>query len=233
MDICLLYDFLIQTTTLIIGAFVGGEIIKHIYSPQVQVKAKKTNLRKDVSGFFVSLNIVNIGRTVANNCVSYILFDNEFDINTLLEREDAMADECLPSYKDEKNNFQIPRNQLTRPSSFKRPSQARLCWSNLGNPHELDINPGVITSIDICRFQSDNKGGWYVMFPTERGWRKILLRMKVDGNSLIAGKIVICPSNDSPKILFFTMKFQNNEPSLIIKDKYLTRQMRNKILLND
>lgn len=232
MDIELLYDFIIRITTIVVGAFLGGEIIKKIYSPKVKVKAKNTSLREDKSGFFVSLNIVNIGRTVATSCVSYLLFDNEFDKNSLLEREEAMADECLPSYSDENNNFLIPRNQLTRPSSYRQPTRARLCWSNHGNPHELDINPGVITSINVCRFQSDNEGGWYIMFPTERGWRRILLRMKVNDESIFEGKIVICPSNNSPKILFFEMKFQNNKPTLIIKDKCLTRYGRNKMLLN-
>jgi hypothetical protein len=123
MDINLLYNFIIQTLAIITGAFFGGEIIKRIYSPKVKVKAKNLNLREDKSGFFVSLNIINIGKSVASNCICHLLFDEEINKNTLLERENALADECLPSYKSESNNFLVPRDQLTSPSSFRQPLQ--------------------------------------------------------------------------------------------------------------
>lgn len=232
MDITFLYQFIIQTLAIITGAFFGGEIIKKIYSPKVKVKAKNLNLREDKSGFFVSLNIINIGRTVASNCICHLLLDEEINKNTLLEREDAMVEEYLPSYKEETNNFLIPRDQLTTPSSFRQPSQMQLCWTHHGNPCEININPGVTASVDICRFQLTENNEWYMILPTERGWRRVLLRMKVESQTIFKGKLIISPSNDFPKILFFTMYIHNNKPFLLIRDRWISRFNRIKILKN-
>lgn len=232
MDSHYIFQFLIQTLAIITGAFFGGEIIKKIYSPKVKVKAKNLNLREDKSGFFISLNIINIGRTAASDSVCHLLFDKEINKDVLLEREDAMADECLPSYKEEMNNFLTPRDQLTGPSSFRQLSQVQLCWTHHGNPCEININPGVTASVDICRFQMTDDKQWYVMFPTERGWRRILFRMRVDDKTIFRGKLIVCPSNDFPKILFFTMYLHEERPILLVRDKWLSRFNRAKILRN-
>ena len=232
MDSNLLYSFIIQTLAIITGAFFGGEIIKSIYSPKVKVKAKNLNLREDKSGFFVSLNIINIGRSVASDCICHLLFDKDIDKDTLLEREDAMADECLPSYKEENNNFLIPRDQLTSPSSFRQPLQVQLCWTHHGNPCNINVNPGVTASIDICRFQLTENFQWYVLFPTERGWRRILFRMKIKPGTVLKGKLFICPSNDFPKILTFTLYLHQNKPKLLIGDKWMSKFKKINILKN-
>jgi hypothetical protein len=96
----------------------------------------------------------------------------------------------------------------------------------------MNVNPGVTASIDICRFQVTEDNQWYVLFPTERGWRRILFRMKVESNTVLKGKLLICPSNDFPKILTFTLYLYQNKPKLLIGDKWMSKLKKIAILRN-
>lgn len=219
--------FIFPTLSLIIATLIGGEIVKRLYSPNVNVKAKNISHLRDNGGFFISLNIVNLGRTVANDCICYLMINSFIDKEDIMEEHEACTDEHLPTYRDEKLDFTTPRQQLTTPAKFRKPEQVQLCWAHHGNPCVMNINPGVTKLLDICRAQYIENNQWYIIFPSEKGWRRILIRMRYKN---INGKIFICPSNDYPKILDFSFIFENNEPTLKIYDKYLNKIRRRKIL---
>jgi len=228
----LFWNFIIQTLAILTGAIIGGEIIKRIYSPRVCVKAKKPNELFDGSGCFVSLNIINVGRTVATDCVCYLVIDDGWDKSLLMEREEAVLDENLPTYKEEENDFLFPRDQLITPTKLRELKNIQLCWTHHGNPCVMSINPGVTTSVDICRFQRDGDN-WYVLFPTEKGWRRIAFRIRFDRKMILKGKLLICPSNDFAKVLDIKLYLCHDKPTLLVTERFMTRWKRSRLLKNN
>lgn len=234
MEISFINNFIFPLLSLIIATVIGGEIVRKIYSPRVKVKVKGSNYLKNKLGFLVAIDIVNLGSTVASKCISYLVVDDGTMINKedLLTEYDACENEYLPSYASENIDYTIPRQQWITPDKYVTPKQLVLCWNHSGDPYELDINPGVTVSLNICqmRYQED-KNSWYVIFPTEKGWRKVRLRMKF---KRIEGKIFICPSNSYPLIVNFKLLYNNklNEPYLYVNTKPINRFQRKKILEN-
>jgi|GEM_PF-4987820 len=196
---------------LCIGTLLGNEISRFLYRPKVIVKFKQLTPLKMKDGFFWSIQIANQGRTAALNCTGTIsLFDLK---NTdVLEPYDALIQEALPSYKDENLDLEYPRKQLISPSKFRDLRNCSLCWSTLGNPSEVNINPGTIQELDICRVQyHSERNYWYLIFPSEKGWRKVRLRLKVAN---LTGRILVCPSNEFPTVLDFRiLQRGNKEPT--------------------
>jgi hypothetical protein len=66
--------------------------------------------------------------------------------------------------------------------------EGSLCWSLLGNPHSVSINPGDTASLDICKFDFKKKE---FSFPTERGWSYKLLAREAIGVIPIPGSLFI------------------------------------------
>lgn len=192
---------------MVTGAFLGGAVIKWIYQPRVKVKLKRINNLIDKNGEFISFNVVNLGSSCAMKCISYITIDPESEENLkVVSYSDASINENLPEYSLESKNLDNPRRQLTDIYKKRAIEQIQLCWTHHGNPFELDINPGVTRSIDICRFQittaiPDQEPYW--IFPTEDGWRVVQVRVR---SKIIKGKIFICPSNSYPLIADFVLK---------------------------
>lgn len=210
---------------LIVGTLLGNEISRFLYRPKVIIRFKDINPLYTKDGFFGSIHVANLGRTVATDCMGTISLDNVFK-EDIMESHEAVSDESLPSYRDEKIDLDFPRSQLVSPLSFREIKNVSLCWSMLGNPFKIDINPGTTQSLDIFRMQFHNdKKFWYIIFPSEKGWRNVRVRMKLKH---ITGRILICPSNEFPTILKFAIKISaNKEPVFIpIKSNNFKRLFR-------
>lgn len=223
-------NFVFPLLCLIIATLIGGEIIRRLYSPKVKVKVKESNYKRNEYGFLVALDIVNLGSTVATQCMSYLIIDDETKIEkeNLLAEHEACEEEYLPSYSEENNDYTIPRRQWITPQKYVIPKRLVLCWNHAGDPYEHDINPGVTISLNICRARYHNDN-WYIIFPTEKGWRSVRLRMWFKE---LKGKLFICPSNTYPLIVDFKISYDTfkNEPVLII-GKTLSKRKRKKTLL--
>jgi hypothetical protein len=66
--------------------------------------------------------------------------------------------------------------------------EGSLCWSLLGDPHSISINPGDTACLDICRFNLKKKE---LSFPTERGWSYKLLAREALGITPTHGPLFI------------------------------------------
>jgi len=66
--------------------------------------------------------------------------------------------------------------------------EGSLCWSLLGNPHSISINPRDVGCLDLCKFDFKNKE---VTFPTERGWSTKLLARGTLGVGPASGPLFI------------------------------------------
>ncbi|MEJ0106605.1 MAG: hypothetical protein WDO19_30445 [Bacteroidota bacterium] len=233
MDIQIINNFVLPLLSLIIATLVGSEIVRIVYSPKVKVKVKESNYLKNKNGFLTALEIVNLGSSVATKCISYLVIhdNNKIEKDDLLSEFEACENEYLPSYTDENLDYTIPRQQWITPEKYVTPKRLVLCWNHSGDPYEMDINPGVTVSLNICRMRyHDIQEFWYIIFPTEKGWRKVRLRMRFKE---LKGKIFICPSNAFPLIVGFNIQYdsQIKEPVLIIDNKAVSRRKRKRILL--
>ena len=127
--------------------------MRKTFLPKVVIKTKKEHILRDEGGCFLSLNLVNIGPNVAQNCCAYIILDHPVDSEQFLNPNEAATDEHLPCYVQENPNFEVPRNTLITRDKRRDVQQIELCWTHHGNPYHKDLNPGVQTHIDICRYQ--------------------------------------------------------------------------------
>ncbi|WP_430411466.1 hypothetical protein [Kordia sp.] len=207
------HDLIVALIGLFIGTLLGNELNRFLYRPNVLIKFRNISVLRNEDGAFWSILVANTGRTCAENCIGCITI---FNLNKmdLMEQNEALADEQLPRYKNENIDLEYPRSQLTAPSKYRDLKCASLCWSHHGNPYELNINPGMVRGLDICRIQyHDKKKYWYLIFPSEKGWRKIRLRCRLKSYK---GRLFICPANEFPKSIDFEI-FLNNKDIPVFK----------------
>jgi hypothetical protein len=211
---------------LLIGTLFGKEITRYLYKPQVIIQLRDITPLYSDEGFFISIRIANRGRTAAANCLGNITIN--YDIKDLMIPEDYKLDkleESLPKYSIENIRLEYPRHQLITQQKIRDIQNSTLCWSRLGNPAEIDINPGSNQDLDICRVQKylnldTNESFWYLIFPCEQGWRKVRARIKLETNKPLTGKLLICPNNVFPTIrkIVFELKNNNEYPTLRIEN---------------
>ncbi len=185
---------------LLIGGLVGKELYRFLDKPRVVIEYRRPVFFHQEDGCFISIKIANAGRSVAENTLG-VLSLYEIDNKTRINPNEAATFENLHEYQDEAFQFENPRPQIvTRDSQFDLSNEA-LCWAVLGNPGSININPGVSHRLDICKFFDDGERRYFI-FPCDRGWRKVLIRLEV---AEIQGRILICPENDFPTAMFFSI----------------------------
>lgn len=219
--------------TLIIGTLLGTEVTRYLYKPQVIIQFRDIMPLYSDEGFFISIGIANRGRTVANNCIGNITIDNSLE--NLLNPEKYSLDECeksLPEYHFENIKMDFPRHQLITPAKKREIKNVTICWSKLGNPAEININPGSSNKLDLCRIQKyQNKDKtekfWYVIFPCEQGWRKVRCRIKLKPNEVLTGKLFVCPDSVFPTVRMFRIEYSDIEiaPKFILKELTLLKRV--------
>ena len=224
-------DIIIRAIPLIISTFIGAWIVRKSFVPKVDIMTKKEHILKDSGGYFVSLNVVNVGPNVAQDCCAYIILDSRIDGENFLNPCEATANEHLPNYTDEHLNFEIPRDVLITREKQRDVQQIQLCWTHHGNPYHMNLNPGVQSQIDICRYQIYEKDPTrhYILFPTEKGWRRVHFRLQYQE---LKGKLYICPANSYPNVFDIEFSLSSGvSPKIIIKKKRMNYFTRKKLLL--
>lgn len=211
--------------SLVIGTLLGNEISRYLYRPRVKVKIRDVNPLITKDGYFVSIDIVNIGRSVAQNCTGYISLNN-IERGDIIDSQYAEIDEILPSYPNEKINTSFPRDQLITKSKFRIIKNESLCWSKHGNPYELNINPGMTTRLDLFKAQKNKSSDWYLIFPSEEGWRKVRTRINFRE---ITGRLLVCPSNEFPTIIDFKICNIDNKPTFKVIKYNIFKQIKRRI----
>lgn len=222
---------ILEAIPMIISTFVGTWIVRRSFLPKVVIKTKKEHILKDEGGSFLSLNLVNVGPNVAKNCCAYIILDTPVNSSQFLNPDEANTDEHLPCYVQENPNFEIPRNTLITREKQRDVQQIELCWTHHGNPYHKDLNPGVQTHVDICRYQHypNCRIHDYIIFPTERGWRRVHFRLCYQP---LKGKLYICPANSYPNVFDVTFWLDVfGTPKVRIKKLHLNRFTRKRFLL--
>ncbi len=222
---------ILEAIPMIISTFVGTWIVRRSFLPKVVIKTKKEHILKDEGGSFLSLNLVNVGPNVAKNCCAYIILDTPVNSSQFLNPDEANTDEHLPCYVQENPNFEIPRNTLITREKQRDVQQIELCWTHHGNPYHKDLNPGVQTHVDICRYQHypNCRIHDYIIFPTERGWRRVHFRLCYQP---LKGKLYICPANSYPNVFDITFWLDVfGTPKVRIKKLHLNRFTRKRFLL--
>ena len=122
---------------LIIGTLLGNEISRFLYRPKVFIKFKQISPLFTKDGYFWSIIVANLGRTVATDCIGTITIDG-LSKEDIMESHEAVMDESLPTYSEERIDLDYPRSQLVSPMSFREIRNVSLCWSLLGNPFKID-----------------------------------------------------------------------------------------------
>lgn len=211
-----------------IGTLLGNEISRYLYRPRVKVKIRDINPLITTDGYFISIDIINIGRSVATNCMGYISI-NDLSSNDIMEEYEAATNESLPSYRDEKIDLSYPRAQMVTPTKFREIKNVSLCWAQQGNPSEININPGMTTTLDLCKVQKTEESYWYLIFPSEKGWRKVRFRMRFRE---ITGRLFLCPSNEFPTIIDFKICDINSKPQFQVIKYNIFQRMGRRILRN-
>lgn len=215
----------------IVSTYVGARIVRKTFLPKVVIKTKKEHILRDEGGCFLSLNLVNIGPNVAQNCCAYIILDHPVDSEQFLNPNEATTDEHLPCYVQENPNFEVPRNTLITRDKRRDVQQIELCWTHHGNPYHKDLNPGVQTHIDICRYQlsPDKTNRHYIIFPTERGWRRVHFRLWYQE---LRGRLYVCPANSYPNIFDISFGLDTSgNPEMSLKKLHLNIFTKKKYLL--
>ena len=190
--------------SLLIGTLLGKEITRFLYKPKVIIRYRDVSPLETDDGYFISTNVANLGRTVATNCIGTLTLFG-IDKHSIMHTHEADPLESLPDYPEEKIDLDFPRFSILDPNTFREINNVSLCWARLGNPQCIDINPGMMTELDICKVHlKGNKK--YIIFPSEDGWRK--LRVRIEAKPL-KGRVLICPSNEFPTPVNF--EFSLNE----------------------
>ena len=174
-------------------------------------------------------------RKVFNNCSGYISL-KDITSDKIMDPSKASLDESLPSYSYENLDISHPRSQMITPNKFRHVKHEAICWAHQGNPDQININPGSVQALDICKVQRYKDNGWYLIFPTERGWRNVRLRMEFKTD--VYGRLFLCPSNEFPTITDFKIIMQDGVPTLkIIKPNFFQRIKlritRRRVLMSD
>ena len=197
--------------SLVIGTLLGRELSRFLYRPRVIVRFKSLAPLHTADGYFNSIEIANLGRTVATNCIGVLTLFH-IDKEDILEQYNADPIESLPDYKESGDDLSFPRDQLLSPKFFRELRGVSLCWSRWGNPATMDINPGMTQVLDVCKFQIKNESR-YIIFPSEHGWRKVRIRIKMRE---VQGRIMVCPSNEFPTMIKFKIDMdEEGMPRLI------------------
>ena len=194
--------------SLVLGTLLGAELSRFLYKPRVLIRYKNIAPLNLENGTFWSLRVENKGRSVAASCVGTLSID-ELQVCDLLHQHEADADEGLPDF-DNSISEEFPRKQILNPGYFRDVQASSLCWSKLGNPDVIDINPGISRTLDVCKFHIGAHENYFI-FPSEFGWKTIRLRSRA---SQITGEIKICPANEFPTRIRFKLSASGNESKL-------------------
>lgn len=221
-----LWDLLTNNLiSLLIGTLLGTEITRLLYRPQVLIQLRAIKPLVSDNGFFLSVSIANQGRTVASKCAGNVSIN--YAEADLMDPDQYMLDRfenSLPTYRIENIPLDFPRHQLLTPGKLSEIKNSSLCWSKLGNPSEMNINPGTTQGLDFCRVQlydnqETNEKFWYLIFPSEQGWRKVRCRIKLTPGKQLTGKLFVCPENVFPTIrkFFVDLDRVDGSPALSLK----------------
>ncbi|MDL2312823.1 hypothetical protein LJC68_08105 [Bacteroidales bacterium OttesenSCG-928-B11] len=224
-----MFDFLNDASTvigLIIGTLLGAEISRYLYKPNVIIKFKDISPLFSDNGFFASILVANKGRTASIGTQGKITLNyNEERLMNPSEFKLDAFENSLPTYRIENIKMDYPRHQLITPEKNRTIKNSSLCWSTLGNPDKVDINPGASETLDIFRAQRyvdeiSNRVFWYLIFPCEQGWKKVRCRIMLEPNDIITGKLFVCPGNVFPTVrkIIITLDKNAEKPSLSIKN---------------
>ncbi|TET41364.1 MAG: hypothetical protein E3J66_05400 [Dehalococcoidia bacterium] len=195
---------------LAVGTVFGGWLERVLYRPRVTIEivSESTYVRKE--GKYVSVVVSNKGRTAAIDCIGSISID-ELSREALLSPNDAVKDEKLPLDPDYKLK---PDDQLLTRESFREIDREPLCWAHIGNPPTYTVNPGTKTLLDVFKaIERDTSDGWYLIIPSEAGWKKLRARLK-DGD--YHGRLVVSPANAPPTIREFKIVPSSEGPRLVL-----------------
>lgn len=228
-------EFISALVGLFVGTLFGNELSRYLYKPRVRVRLNNVSPLKTKDGEFFSIGFINIGRSEASNCSGYISL-KDITPDMIMEPSEASLDECLPSYSYENLDISHPRSQMITPNKFRHVKHEAICWAHQGNPDQININPGSVQALDICKVQRYKDNKWYLIFPTERGWRNVRLRMEFKTD--VYGRLFLCPSNEFPTITDFKIIMQDGVPTLkIIKPNFFQRIKlritRRRVLMSD
>jgi hypothetical protein len=209
--------------SLMIGGLLGREIYRIVDKPRVTIQYRNPITFTQEDGQFLSIRVGNVGRNAANKCFCTLTILN-LDYSLILDPSEAEAFENLHEYKEEKPSFEVPRYQIVQPKSQRGIAYDLLCWSALGNPAHVDINPGTTTSIDVCKlFRRAEKE--YFIFPSEFGWRRI--RVRIRATKPLRCRVLVCPANDYPTPLDFEIFSDKGEINFrIVRLGFFVRVMR-------
>lgn len=228
-------EFISALVGLFVGTLFGNELSRYLYKPRVRVRLNNVSPLKTKDGEFFSIGFINIGRSEASNCSGYISL-KDITPDMIMEPSEASLDESLPSYSYENLDISHPRSQMITPKKFRHVKHEAICWAHQGNPDQININPGSVQALDICKVQRYKDNRWYLIFPTERGWRNVRLRMEFKTD--VYGRLFLCPSNEFPTITDFKIIMQDGVPTLkIIKPNFFQRIKlritRRRVLMSD
>lgn len=187
--------------SLLIGGLLGRELYRIVDKPSVTIQYRQPVVFQQSDGQFLSIRVGNVGRNAAEKCMCTLSIFGESQ-SRILSPSEAEAQENLHEYKDEKLDLEYPRYQLIQPDSQRTIANDQLCWSALGNPAQVEINPGTTQAIDLCKY-FNSKGKEYYIFPSEFGWRRVRTRMQAD--KPLRCRVLVCPANDYPTPLDFEL----------------------------
>ncbi len=194
--------------SLLIGTLLGGEITRYFYKPKVIIKYKDVAPLVLETGTFWSLRVENRGRTVATDCIGVLTLE-DVTPEDIINQNEADTKELLPEYRGEAIDMSFPREQIISRNYFREINRTSLCWAKLGNPDKIDVNPGVSQSIDICKHHRLGEFDYFI-FPSEEGWRRLRVRVK---SKNLKGSLYICPSNEFPTQIDFTITIEDTGAS--------------------
>ena len=185
---------------LAIGTLIGAELMRFLYRPKVKIRYKHITPLSKKDGFHITIHVANLGRTVAHDCKCVVRFD-DVTASDIVDLENANPEEDLPEYTKEGFTVEFPRRQFVYSYEFRDILNESLCWAESGNPPKVDINPGTIARLDICKVQCSPDGKFaYYIIPSEEGWRIMRTRIKL---GKLKGRILVCPANEFPTPMKF------------------------------
>ncbi len=211
--------------SLFVGGLLGREIFRIIDKPKVVIQYEALTVFRQHDGVYLSIRVGNVGRNAAERCYCTLtIFDLHKD--QILDMDSAHAHENLPEYKEESLDLDYPRYQIIQRDSLHDIVSESLCWSSLGNPPSISINPGTAQSMDICKYFR-NEYIQYFIFPSEFGWRKV--RVRLSSEKEIRGRLLVCPANDFPTALDFELSICRGEPTFKASPPPLATRFRRTI----
>jgi hypothetical protein len=177
----MLGQFLVTVLSGVSGAVValgGAQLLAFFGRPQLHITEDIPETGTSFSCH--AIRVRNTGRSTAEKCIGALTIPG-LGIEDLVDAENILklVDLGIPIQKFGVHGGEsfLMNGSAKSAKSFRPIEGELLAWSRIGNPVEVNLPPGVGTTLDLCRYVN-NDATAQIDLPSEKGWSHVRAVLK-------------------------------------------------------